>query len=71
MEHLSRPGEEVVYDDAGLVTQDPLRAHSKTGLERVAYWQPERAHNTYHEVGDDGTILNRVSVWRGHSSVPA
>lgn len=43
MEHLSRPGEELVYDDVGLVTHDLLRTPSKADLERVAYWQPERA----------------------------
>jgi hypothetical protein len=62
MEHLSHPGEKISYNDKGLVDADPLREPSKAGLERVAYWQPERTH----AVGKDktGVIHDRVSIWR-------
>ncbi|KAJ6135388.1 hypothetical protein N7512_000548 [Penicillium capsulatum] len=62
MEHLSHPGEAIPYGDNGLVKQDPLRAPSKTGLERVAHWQPERTHVSGQ--GENGVIHDRVSIWR-------
>ncbi|KAJ5532654.1 hypothetical protein N7494_009206 [Penicillium frequentans] len=62
MEHLSHPGEDIPYDAKGLVKQDPLRAPSKSGLERVAYWQPERTHEKGQ--GENGVIHDRVSIWR-------
>ncbi|KAJ5391361.1 hypothetical protein N7509_006851 [Penicillium cosmopolitanum] len=61
MEHLSHPGEDIPYNDQGLIKQDPLRAPSKAGLERVAYWQPERTHEMGQE---NGKIEDRVSIWR-------
>ncbi|KID90366.1 thiol methyltransferase, partial [Metarhizium majus ARSEF 297] len=62
MEHLSHPGEKISCNDKGLVDADPLREPSEAGLERVAYWQPERTHT----VGKDknGVIHDRVSIWR-------
>ncbi|KAJ5638082.1 hypothetical protein N7490_007961 [Penicillium lividum] len=62
VEHLSHPGEEIPYDAKGLIKQDPLRAPSKSGLERVAYWQPERTHENGQ--GENGVIHDRVSIWR-------
>lgn len=46
MEHLSHPSEKIPYNDKGLVNADPLQEPGKAaaGLERVAYWQPERTH---------------------------
>lgn len=60
--HLSHPGEEVPYDASGIVKHEPLRAPSKAGLERVAYWQPERTHEVGR--GENGVIHDRVSIWR-------
>jgi hypothetical protein len=60
--HLSYPGEKISYNDKGLVNADPLREPSKTGLERVAHWQPERTHTVGQ--GDNGVIHDRVSIWR-------
>ncbi|WEW60429.1 S-adenosylmethionine-dependent methyltransferase [Emydomyces testavorans] len=62
MEHLSHPGENVPYDDAGHIKTNPLQRPSEDGLERVAHWQPERTH----EVGldDDGNVMDWVSIWR-------
>lgn len=62
MEHLSHPGEEVPYDAKGVVQQNPLQGPSKAGLERVAYWQPDRTHVVGQ--GENGVIHDRVSVWR-------
>ena len=62
MEHLSHPGEDIPYGDNGLVKQDPLRAPSKAGLERVAHWQPDRTHQGGQ--GENGVIYDRVSIWR-------
>ncbi|KAE8133582.1 S-adenosyl-L-methionine-dependent methyltransferase [Aspergillus pseudotamarii] len=62
MEHLSRPGEKISYNDKGLVNADPLREPSKGGLERVAHWQPERTHTVGQ--GENGVIHDRVSIWR-------
>lgn len=61
MAHLSHPGEEVPYDN-GVVKHEPLRAPSKDGLERVAYWKPERTHEIGQ--GENGVIHDRVSIWR-------
>ncbi|KAJ6014551.1 hypothetical protein N7540_009142 [Penicillium herquei] len=61
VEHLSHPGEDLPYNN-GLVKQDQLRAPSKSGLERVAYWQPERTH--VKGQGESGIIHDRVSIWR-------
>ncbi|KAJ5190431.1 uncharacterized protein N7498_009416 [Penicillium cinerascens] len=61
MEHLSHPGEEIPYDN-GLVKHEPLRGPSKAGLERVAYFQPERTHQIGQ--GENGVIHDRVSIWR-------
>ena len=58
VEHLSHPGEEVPYDEeTGLVKANPLRRASEGGLERVAYWMPERTHAA-------GKGTDWVSVWR-------
>ncbi|ODH26282.1 hypothetical protein ACO22_04703 [Paracoccidioides brasiliensis] len=61
MEHLSHPGEDVVYEN-GYVKSDPLRGASPNGLERVAHWQPERTH----AVGKDeaGNVQDWVAIWR-------
>ncbi|GAB7355604.1 hypothetical protein MBLNU459_g6332t1 [Dothideomycetes sp. NU459] len=57
--YLSKPGEEVQFDEAGAVVgvdeEEPER--SDRGLVRVAHWQPERTH----EIGK-GT--DWISVWR-------
>lgn len=62
MAHLSYPGEKISYDDKGLVVADPLQKPSNVGLERVAYWQPERTHTVGQ--GENGVIYDRVSIWR-------
>lgn len=62
LEHLSHPGEDIPYDDKGLVKGDPLREPSQNGLERVLYWQPTRTHEVGK--GKDGDVYDRVSVWR-------
>ncbi|KAJ9658056.1 hypothetical protein H2201_007951 [Coniosporium apollinis] len=60
--HLSRPGEEVAYNDEGYVDQKPgwNEPSNAAALVRIAHWQPERTH----EVGK-GT--DWVSIWRHKS----
>ncbi|KFY40016.1 hypothetical protein V494_03709 [Pseudogymnoascus sp. VKM F-4513 (FW-928)] len=60
MEHLIHPGKKISYNDKGLVDADPLRETSNAGLERVAYWQPERTHTVGKDKG--GVIHDRVSI---------
>jgi hypothetical protein len=60
--HLSHPGEDVPYDAKGAVKYNPLQPTSPGGLERVAYWQPERTHEVGQ--GENGAIHDRVSIWR-------
>ncbi|RAL13162.1 S-adenosyl-L-methionine-dependent methyltransferase [Aspergillus homomorphus CBS 101889] len=61
--HLGHPGEEVAYDDRGVVEQDFLqRAPSSAALERVVHWQPERTHK--HGYNAAGEVEDRVSIWR-------
>ncbi|KAF7714980.1 Thiopurine S-methyltransferase family protein [Penicillium ucsense] len=62
VEHLSHPGEKIVYNDKGVVKADPLREPSQVGLERVAHWQPARTHTVGQ--GENGVIHDRVSIWR-------
>ncbi|CEJ57712.1 Putative Thiol methyltransferase [Penicillium brasilianum] len=62
LEHLSYPGEKISYNDKGLINANPLREPSERGLDRVAYWQPERTHTVGQ--GENGVIHDRVSIWR-------
>lgn len=62
MEHLSAPGEEIPYDKNGEIKMDPLKRASKTGLERVAHWQPERTHQV--GMDENGNVRDWVAVWR-------
>ena len=51
-----------LYDAKGTVKYNPLQPTSPGGLERVAYWQPERTHEVGQ--GENGVIHDRVSIWR-------
>ncbi|CAG8038638.1 unnamed protein product [Penicillium salamii] len=62
MAHLSHPGEQIPYDAKGVVKHEPLREPSENGLERVAFWTPERTHEVGQ--GENGVIHDRVSIWR-------
>ncbi|KAF3400174.1 putative thiol methyltransferase 2 [Penicillium rolfsii] len=62
MEHLSHPGEKISYNVKGLIDTNTSREPSKSGLERVAYWQPKRTH--FPGLDKDGVIQDRVSIWR-------
>lgn len=60
-EHLSHPGEDIPYDDKGVIKSDPLIEPSQNALERILHWQPSRTH----DVGKvNGEVQDRVSVWR-------
>lgn len=62
MEHLSHPGEDIVYEDSGQVRMDPLREPSENGLERVAHWQPENTHSVGKD--ENGNVRDWLAVWR-------
>lgn len=55
--HLSRPGEQLPYDEDDNLLEDEIKGPSSTGLERVAHWQPERTH----EIGKGS---DWVSIWK-------
>ncbi|KAL8720856.1 MAG: hypothetical protein Q9225_002335 [Loekoesia sp. 1 TL-2023] len=57
VEHLSHPGEEVPYDEAGQVEVRSQSQPSSGSLERIDHWQPERTHET-------GKGTDWMSVWR-------
>ncbi|TPX15772.1 uncharacterized protein E0L32_000106 [Thyridium curvatum] len=72
--HLSRPGRELPYTDAGDVVaqeedelgDDPVGATADVagrGLKRLALIVPPRTHSC--GVSEDGTVHDRISVW-GH-----
>lgn len=59
-ELLKRPGEEVVYDEGGVVVATE-REEGEGALRRVAHYTPRRTH----EVGVvKGVVRDCVSVWR-------
>ncbi|KAK2768648.1 hypothetical protein FQN54_000504 [Arachnomyces sp. PD_36] len=62
MEHLSHPGEDIVYGDNGKVRMDPLREPSEKGLERVVHWQPENTHSVGKD--EEGNVRDWLAIWR-------
>jgi hypothetical protein len=60
--HLSRPGQEIPYDEQGRVQADVADGAAHDALVRVAHWPPKRTH----EVGKDesGNIRDFVAIWR-------
>jgi hypothetical protein len=59
-ELLKRPGEDISYDDAGVVVRTE-REESDTALVRVAHWTPKRTHDV---AVIKGVVRDCVSVWR-------
>ena len=55
--HLGRPGEQLEYDERGLIRLDGENSVKPGGLERIAHWQAERTHEA-------GKGKDWVSVWR-------
>jgi len=56
-EILTRPGEEIKYDeDMNVIVQTPVQENEKA-LERLAHWQPERTHEA-------GIGTDWVSIWK-------
>ncbi|KAH7356592.1 thiol methyltransferase-like protein [Rhexocercosporidium sp. MPI-PUGE-AT-0058] len=60
--HLTRPGEELPYAEDGELLESKLGEPSKSGLVRVAHFQPERTHQIGYDA--DGKVTDWVSVWR-------
>ena len=56
-QHLSRPGEDVPYDEKGYVVEQALSGTNEQALVRIAHWKPERTH----KIGE-GT--DYISIWR-------
>ena len=56
MAHLTRPGEELIYEE-GLPRKDDYSERNSRGLQRIGHWQPERTHPI-------GKGTDWVSVWR-------
>jgi hypothetical protein len=59
-ELLKRPGEDISYDDEGVVVASD-RAENEKALVRVAHWTPKRTHNI---AVINGVVRDCVSVWR-------
>ncbi|KAF2841884.1 S-adenosyl-L-methionine-dependent methyltransferase [Patellaria atrata CBS 101060] len=55
LQHLSRPGEKIEYDEEGYVVESDKT--NQMALKRIAHWQPERTH-------DVGKGTDWVSVWK-------
>ena len=63
-ELLKQPGQEILYDDIGVVVETN-RPEAKDALARVAHYTPQRTHT----VGViNGIVRDCVSIWR-HKSV--
>ncbi|KAF2234081.1 S-adenosyl-L-methionine-dependent methyltransferase [Viridothelium virens] len=57
LQHLSRPGETIPYDENGYVIEQASSDTNERALLRVAHWKAERTH----KIGE-GT--DHVSIWR-------
>ena len=55
--HLGRPGEDLHYDEKGLIQFDRDDCPKSGGLERIAHWQPARSHAA-------GRGSDWLSVWK-------
>jgi hypothetical protein len=64
-ELLKRPGEEIEYDDKGVVKATD-RSEAENALVKVAHYTPKRTHS----VGViQGIVRDCVSMWRHKSDV--
>lgn len=60
--HLSRPGEEVSYDqDGGVVKGEAERPAAADGLRKLDRIQPRRTHKAGYD--GDGNVIDYISVW--------
>ncbi|KAL9088020.1 MAG: hypothetical protein Q9165_006361 [Trypethelium subeluteriae] len=57
LQHLSRPGETIPYDENGYVIEQASSETNKKALLRIAHWKADRTH----KIGE-GT--DYVSIWR-------
>ncbi|KAK0719538.1 S-adenosyl-L-methionine-dependent methyltransferase [Lasiosphaeris hirsuta] len=66
--HLSHPGEDLTYNENGLVASSVPRTPSPSALEQLGRFKPTRTH----EAGCDaeGNVLDFISVW-AHPSQPS
>ncbi|KAK0107046.1 hypothetical protein ONS95_003757 [Cadophora gregata] len=59
--HLMRPGEELPYAEDGELLESKLGESNKSGLVRIAHFQPERTHQIGYNA--EGKVTDWVSVW--------
>ena len=56
-QHLSRPGEDLKYNEEGHIVIEDGQTKNDKALVRLAHWMPERTH----EIGKGA---DWVSIWR-------
>jgi hypothetical protein len=61
MAHLQRPGEELPYAEDGELEESKLGEPSKTGLQRIAHFQPKRTHEIGYNA--EGKVTDWIGVW--------
>ena len=59
--HLSRPGQEVPYEEDGGLLEDELEPPSKAGLGRIEHFQPKRTHDIGYNA--KGEVTDWISIW--------
>ncbi|KUJ11960.1 S-adenosyl-L-methionine-dependent methyltransferase [Mollisia scopiformis] len=59
--HLPRPGEDLTYGEDGELLEEKLGPPSKSGLVRIAHFQPERTHEIGYNA--EGKVTDWISVW--------
>ncbi|KAI9888203.1 MAG: hypothetical protein M1820_010247 [Bogoriella megaspora] len=57
LQHLSRPGEDIPYDESGYVVEQAPAEDNEKALKRIAHWKAERTHQV-------GQGTDNVSIWR-------
>ncbi|CAG8979066.1 hypothetical protein HYALB_00000195 [Hymenoscyphus albidus] len=59
--HLSRPGQELPYDEETGLLESELKEPGKDRLERLEHFPPKRTHQIGYNA--DGKVTDWVSVW--------
>ena len=57
LQHLSRPGETIPYDEKGYVVEQTTLEANQKGLIRIAHWKAKRTHKI-------GEWTDHISIWR-------
>lgn len=59
--HLSHPGEDLAYDESGLVASSVPKTPSPSALDRLGRFKPTRTHKAGCDA--EGNVLDFISVW--------